>query len=135
MLTVAAQRLGELHLKNWSLAVADHRRVPAPTGMADVAIAGWRICCLTVYSAEKCEQELDAGLDELNAYYSRLFDRGFRSTWTRTDYRFQDGEEATDLTTFFGSEPVAAIQANQDGHVLPECTGIWRNSVDRLRLA
>jgi ubiquinone/menaquinone biosynthesis C-methylase UbiE len=155
MLVEAARRLGELGLANWRLDVADHRRVPAPTGAADIAIAGWSICCLAVYSGTDWEKEVDAGLgemsrvvkpggriiivetlgtgfqsphppDSLAAYYARLAARGFQSTWIRTDYCFRSMAEATDLVAFFfGSEPVAALQETRDGYVLPECTGIW----------
>jgi ubiquinone/menaquinone biosynthesis C-methylase UbiE len=165
MLAVAARRLGELGLNNWRLGVADHRRVPAQPGMADISIAGWSICCLAVYTGADWARELDAGLGEMirvvrqrglviiietlgtgfgsprppesmKPYFARLSECGFRSTWTRTDYLFQSAAEAEDLTTFFfGDGPVAAIQAGEDGFVLPECTGIWWNTVEHLRLA
>jgi len=155
MLVEAARRLDELGLANWHLDVADHRRVPAPTGAADVAIAGWSICCLAVHNGIDWEKEVDAGLremgrvvkpggniiivetlgtgfqsphppDSLAAYYACLAAQGFQSTWIRTDYCFRSMAEATDLTTFFfGNEPVAALQEIKAGYVLPECTGIW----------
>ena len=155
MLVEAGRRLGELGLANWRLDAADHRRVPAPTGAADVAISGWSMCCLAVYSAANWEHEVDAGLREmgrvtkpggkiiiietlgtgfqephppepLTAYYARLAEKGFQSRWIRTDYCFQSMAEAKDLTTFFfGDKPVAALQETGHGCVLPECTGIW----------
>jgi len=164
MLKVVEEALREQKLDNWRLAVADHRHVPAASGMAQIAISGWSICCLAVYSGENWVRNLDEGLHEmkrvvepdgmiviietlgtgfssphapdgLKAYYGRLAEKGFRTTWIRTDYRFQSMEEARDLTTFFfGYEPVAAIRNSQDGFVLPECTGIWWTSADRLLL-
>jgi ubiquinone/menaquinone biosynthesis C-methylase UbiE len=133
--------------------------------MADISIAGWSICCLAVYTGADWLRELDAGLGEMirvvkqrglviiietlgtgctspcppesmKPYFAHLSDCGFQSTWTRTDYLFQSSTEAEDLTTFFfGHEPVAALQAGADGFVLPECTGIWWNTAERLRLA
>jgi hypothetical protein len=66
MLVEAARRLGELGLANWRLDAADHRCVPAPTGEADIAIAGWSICCLAVYSGTDWEKQVDAGLREMS---------------------------------------------------------------------
>jgi hypothetical protein len=74
--------------------------------------------------------------ESMKPYFARLSECGFQSTWTRTDYLFQSAEEAEDPTTFFfGDEPVVAIQAGEDGFVLPECTGIWWNTAEHLRLA
>jgi ubiquinone/menaquinone biosynthesis C-methylase UbiE len=162
MLEVAARRLAELKLSNWSLKIGDHRHVQAPTGMADVAISGWSICCVAVYCGEGWKRELDAALaemkrvvardgviviietlgtgfrlphppDALLGYYDLLAEKGFHTTWLRTDYRFESYDEAVDLATFFfGSEPVGAIQRSEDGIVLPECTGIWWTAADTI---
>jgi ubiquinone/menaquinone biosynthesis C-methylase UbiE len=155
MIKVAEKILQEAHLHNWKFEVADHRKVPAPTHSADVAIAGWSICCLAAYEGENWQRELETGLAEmervivpggttiiietlgtgysspnapegLRPYYGILDTKGFRSTWIRTDYRFSSMEEAIDLTTFFfGKDPLSAIIESQDGVLLPECTGIW----------
>jgi len=162
MLGVAARTLRASGQRNWQVAVADHRKVPAPTGAADVVLSGWSICCLAVYSGASWERELDAGLREmkrvvapggmviiietlgtgyssphspegLTAYYGNLTGRGFQSSWIRTDYRFQSMAEAKDLTTFFfGSEPLATLRVVDGGVVLPECTGLWWIPADRL---
>jgi ubiquinone/menaquinone biosynthesis C-methylase UbiE len=161
MLNVAERRLNALHLSNWRVAVADHRNVPVESQGADLAIAGWSICCLAVYEGEKWEIALEEGLNEMNRvvlpngmvviietmgtghsspnppeglkpYYRVLELQGFKSTWIRTDYRFNNMDEALDLTTFFfGNEPVSALSRTKDGVILPECTGIWWKVVDR----
>ena len=155
MLRVAESRLKALHLDNWHLAVADHRNVPVESESADIAVAAWSICCLAAYEGENWKTELEKGLQEMNrvvvpggtiviietmgtgyaspsppeglkAYYRVLEVEGFKSTWIRTDYRFNDMDEALDLTAFFfGQEPVPALRRTNDGVILPECTGIW----------
>jgi ubiquinone/menaquinone biosynthesis C-methylase UbiE len=155
MLKVAETRLRALRLSNWRIAVADHRSVPVESQCADLAISGWSICCLAVYEGEKWEDALEKGLSEMNrvvvpdgmvvvietmgtgyaspnppeglkAYYRILELQGFKSTWIRTDYRFNNMDEALDLTTFFfGKQPVSALRRAKDGVILPECTGIW----------
>jgi ubiquinone/menaquinone biosynthesis C-methylase UbiE len=130
--------------------------------MADIAISGWSICCLAVCSGAAWEKELDAGLQEmrrvitpggtiilietlgtgfpspqapegLKAYYGLLSEKGFHSTWIRTDYRFRSREEAVDLTSFFfGDEPLSALRVEEHGAVLPECTGIWWTTRDAV---
>jgi len=159
MIKVAEKRLQESRLHNWKFEVADHRKVPAPTHSADVAVAGWSICCLAAYAGENWQQELETGLAEmkrvvvpggtiiivetlgtgcpspnapegLRPYYGILDAEGFRSTWIRTDYRFSSTDEAIDLVTFFfGTDPLSAIDESQDGVLLPECTGIWWRQV------
>jgi ubiquinone/menaquinone biosynthesis C-methylase UbiE len=160
MIKVAEERLQESHLQNWQFAVADHREVPAESHSADIAVAGWSICCLAVYEGKNWQRELRTGLAEmqrvvapggtiviietlgtgysspnppegLRPYYGILDANGFRSTWIRTDYRFSSMDEAMDLTTFFfGNDPVSAIIERQDGVFLPECTGIWWRQVE-----
>lgn len=47
MLEVARTKLDELGIANVDLAAADNKRLPAPDGKADIAIAGWSFghCC------------------------------------------------------------------------------------------
>jgi ubiquinone/menaquinone biosynthesis C-methylase UbiE len=159
MLKVAEQRLRELHLSNWQLFVADHRKVPLRSRTADIALAAWSICCLAAFEGPNWEPAVDAGVQEmervlvpggwiiiietlgtgftspnapepLRAYYNRLESGKFMSKWIRTDYRFQNMDEAMDLTTFFfGKDPVPALARTKDGVLLPECTGIWWKQV------
>ena len=154
MVDAAARRLARDGHANCSVSLADHRAVPAATGLADIAIAGWTISAIAV--AEKdWRPEVERALgemrrvlrpggtiviietlgtgwpaphppDSLLAYYDLLKSRAFEDTWVRTDYRFRDLEEARSLTRFFfGEGPLAALERREDGVILPECTGLW----------
>jgi len=155
MLVVAKKRLLEVGLNNWSLEVADNRKIPARTHSADLVVAAWSICCLAAYEGDHWQREVDTALDEmrrvaaaggklviietlgtgcsspnapegLRPYYDHLEKNGFSSNWIRTDYRFESMAEAIDLTTFFfGKEPIGTLEQNRDGVLLPECTGVW----------
>jgi SAM-dependent methyltransferase len=159
MLDVAGERLAREGYRNCRLEVGDHRSVPAPSGLADISIAGWTISAIAV-TARPWEHEVQRALDEMRrvlkprgalivietlgtgfeephppevllAYYQFLDDNGFRKTWIRTDYLFQDLAEARALTEFFfGSGPLGALAPVKDGVLLPECTGLWWSARD-----
>lgn len=62
----------------------------------------------------------------LAAYYDLLErERGFASTWIRTDYRFQSLDEAETLTRFFFGDELADRVVQEGLTLLPECTGVW----------
>lgn len=61
----------------------------------------------------------------LENYYQWLKEKGFSSTWTRTDYQFASLAEAEDLTRFFFGEKLAQEVVEKNWIILPECTGIW----------
>jgi len=155
MLKVAETRLRALGLGNWRLQVADNRKVPVQTQWADVVVAAWSICCLAAYEGEGWIREVQTALGEmqrvtapggtaliietlgtgystpnapaeLRPYYQLLEREGFNSVFIRTDYLFQNMEEAVDLTTFFfGKDPLGALLQTDHGVLLPECTGVW----------
>ena len=154
MLEVAAAKLRASGFENWRVAVGDHRRISAPDGQADVAIAGWSVCYV-VGEAATWRAELDTVLAEMRRvlrpggmiilletlgtgceqpdppsklvpYYDDLEAGGFQRCWIRTDYRFADRDEAESLTRFFfGEAMVKKIQTRGEDVLLPECTGIW----------
>jgi ubiquinone/menaquinone biosynthesis C-methylase UbiE len=154
MLEVAAAKLRASGLENWRVAVGDHRRISAPDGQADVAIAGWSVCYV-IGEAATWRVELDTVLAEMRRvlrpggmillletlgtgceqpdpppklvpYYDYLEAGGFQRRWIRTDYRFADRDEAESLTRFFfGEAMVKKIQTRGEDVLLPECTGIW----------
>jgi len=64
MLAVAAAKLLATGLRNWRVAVADHRRLPLPDRAADIAISGWGLVYLVVWNEKTWERELAKGLSE-----------------------------------------------------------------------
>ncbi len=155
MLDVAAAKLHDMGASNWRLAVSDHRRLPVPDGLADVALAGWSVCYLVEGPPEAWQTAVTDALRELRRvtrpgghiilvetlgtgaelpsppaklvpYYEFLERQGFSRTWIRTDYLFRDRPEAEELVRFFfGDEMVARIVTDERGVTLPECTGLW----------
>jgi ubiquinone/menaquinone biosynthesis C-methylase UbiE len=157
MLNVARDLLTRDGVKNWQLEVADHRKLPAADASADLVIGGWTICYAALWSKGEWEADLDAVLaemgrvlrpggsiviletlgtghetphppSELEPYFARLAELGFKQTWIRTDYRFASQEEAVELTRFFFGDALANPLAKDGATVLPECTGVWWRS-------
>jgi ubiquinone/menaquinone biosynthesis C-methylase UbiE len=154
MLGVAATLLDDLGTENWTVSAADHRRIPLRRNSADLVISGWSFCYLAVWAEHNWRSALEEGLleinrllrqngkiiiietlgtgvtepqapDKLQPYFYFLGERGFQSTWIRTDYRFRDPQEACELTEFFFGEEMLAHLEGEDQPILPECTGIW----------
>lgn len=155
MLSVAAEKLAKGDQKNWSVAVSDHRAMAMKSGVADVAISGWSVCYVVVDNPEDWQVELTRAMDELRRvvrpggflilletlgtgyeqpeppvhlldYYAYLESHGFQRRWIRTDYLFKDRAEAeASAKFFFGEEMIAKIREDEQGVILPECTGIW----------
>ena len=66
-------------------------------------------------------------LAELYAWWEAAYQ--LNHAWIRTDYQFASPQEGADLTRFFfGDELANRLLANQM-NILPECTGIWWQSV------
>ncbi|MBN1933546.1 MAG: class I SAM-dependent methyltransferase [Anaerolineae bacterium] len=158
MLGVAQNKLSQSGLRNWQLAVADHRHLPLPNACADLVVSGWSVCYLAVDYPQSWPDELERGLAEmrrvlrpggsillletlgtgfetphapepLREYFVFLEARGFESTWIRTDYRFASLDEAEALARFFFGDQLAQQVVEQNWIVLPECTGLWRLTV------
>lgn len=155
MLATASEALRTLGLTHWSCEVGDHRQIPLPDASVDLVTSGWSFCYLAVWAGEEnWRQELEKGLGEmlrilrpggvsllfetlgtghesphppqhLANYYAWLAEKGFQSTWIRTDYRFESPEEAAELTGFFFGDELAHTVQAQNQPVLPECTGVW----------
>jgi ubiquinone/menaquinone biosynthesis C-methylase UbiE len=154
MLAVAAASLQKLGLSNWYVCAADHRRLPIRGASVDLALAGWSFCYLAVWGGSGWRSALETGLAEvkrilrpggtfllletlgtgyesphppphLDGYYAWLKEKGFQSTWVRTDYHFESLEEAGDLATFFFGEQMGREVRHNQWEVLPECTGLW----------
>ena len=128
--------------------------------MADLAISGWSLGYLVGEHPETWQEEIGQALREMRrvlrpggtiailetlgtghetphppteglaAYYRYLEERGFGSTWIRTDYQFASLDEAAALIRFFfGDELASTLQqcavVENEWVILPECTGIW----------
>ncbi len=136
------------------LSVADMRFTPFISHSADMVIAGWSFCYLAVWGGEEWQREIDKGLAEakrllraggvmivlenygtgfespnppphLNAYFDYLKQKGFSSTWFRTDYEFASFAEALELSGFFFGEDYARKVRENHWTILPECTGLF----------
>jgi len=162
MLEVAATRLKDQDSGEWLTAASDHRSVPLDEGSADLVISGWSFCYLVVWEEDNWEKSLETGLQEiirllrkdgiaiiietlgtgvespdppekLQNYFQYLESRGFQRTWLRTDYQFQDRDEAVELAQFFFGEDMLSNIGDEEKPILPECTGIWWAAREDLR--
>ena len=154
MLSVAANLFGEIGKDRWLAAGADHRAVPLPGGSADVIFSGWSFCYLVVWEGSLWESALVLGLKEITRvlrkggmvilietlgtgvlqpqppealvpYFNFLDELGFKSTWIRTDYKFNSQHEAHKLVEFFFGAEMLPNMNQAPEPILPECTGIW----------
>lgn len=154
MLTQAKAVLREKEISNTVLSVADMRFTPFASHGADLVIAGWSFCYLAVWGGDAWQSEVAKGLAEarrllrpggvmvvlenygtgyanpnppphLNAYFDYLKQKGFSSSWFRTDYMFDSFDEALELSGFFFGEEYAAKVRENHWTVLPECTGLY----------
>jgi ubiquinone/menaquinone biosynthesis C-methylase UbiE len=154
MLQKAASVVWPRYSRIVNFAVGNHLHLPVPSSSTDLIIAGWSLCYLASWHPVKWRPLLKQALDEIKRvlhpggkiilietqgtgfetpnppgelvpYYQYLEAAGFRSTWLRTDYRFESMKEAEEITRFFfGDEMLPKIQT-QPRPILPECTGIW----------
>jgi ubiquinone/menaquinone biosynthesis C-methylase UbiE len=154
MLEVAVTRLEKSGVRNWHVAVADHRHLPLAGRVADVVLAGWSLCYLVAWEDGSWPDQVGRALaemkrvlrpggtivlletlgtghetprppDALVPYYAFLEGQGFSSTWVRTDYAFASLAEAASLTRFFFGQALAEQVVDRKWVILPECTGIW----------
>ncbi len=137
-----------------SLGVADSAAVPLPSNCADIILAGWSFCYLAVWGEAQWKERLDAGMAEirrvlkptgvaviletagtgfetpnppphLDEYFAYLREQGFLYSWIRTDYQFEDIDEAVRLSEFFFGKELGSQVLEKKWVILPECTGIW----------
>ncbi len=154
MLELASANLKAGGLQNWSVQAADHRRLPADDGSADIFISGWSICYLLDERTTDWKEEVGKALGEMKRilrpggaailvetqgtgfetphppdhlldYFRFLDEQGFSSAWIRTDYRFESLAEAVELVQFFFGEELAGQVRRSGDVIVPECTGLW----------
>jgi len=153
MLVQAKAVLSGDMLGNPVLSVADMRFTPFASHSADMVIAGWSFCYLAVWGGDAWQQKIDQGLAEakrllrpggvmivlenfgtgyespnppshLSGYFDYLRNKGFSSTWFRTDFKFSSFEEALKLSGFFFGTEYAEKVREKHWIILPECTGL-----------
>ncbi|MEW6084052.1 MAG: methyltransferase domain-containing protein [Chloroflexota bacterium] len=154
MLRVCRDRLEASGLSNWKVEVADHRKLPVDDHSADLAVSGWSVSYLAVWSPDTEIRELEnwfvemkrvlrkggmivlleslgtgnespIRLEHVESTYRWLDANGFQSKWIRTDYRFESLEEAEELSRFFFGDDLGEKVRQNEWIVLPECTGVW----------
>jgi ubiquinone/menaquinone biosynthesis C-methylase UbiE len=154
MLRVCRLRLIKGGLSNWQVEVADHRQLPVQDHSADLAVSGWSVSYLAVWSQENGHAELDKWrgemkrvlreggtiilfeslgtgnempirLEHVESTYQWLDANGFEYKWIRTDYRFESTEEAEELSRFFFGDELGDKVRQSNWVILPECTGVW----------
>ncbi|MUT66521.1 class I SAM-dependent methyltransferase [Paenibacillus sp. NEAU-GSW1] len=153
MLQFNASKLAAAGLTNWTIKKADNRQLPLPDRSADLIVSGWSISYLANTEHSDWEQNLavimaefkrvlrsggtiiifetlgtghetPAAPDFLKPYYEALVETyGFSQQWLRTDYRFDDAEQAERLTRIFFGDELAAQAAGKT--MLAECAGVW----------
>lgn len=159
MLEVARARLGaDGHLENVSVHEADARELPLEDASVDVAVAGWVFGHFRHWMPEGWRDEVDRAVAEmarvtgggpiaiietlgtgheeprqhegLDEYFAHLESQhGLTRAWCRTDYAFENVEEAKRVMGgFFGDALVSKIEAQRWRRV-PECTALfWRDA-------
>ena len=158
MLRVCRDKLSASGRANWSVDVADHRRLPVADASADLVVSGWSVSYLAVWGNERWRQNLEEWMREMERvlrpggfivlfeslgtghefpspiphlanFYPWLDEGNFQSTWIRTDYEFESLEEAGRLSRFFFGDEMGDNVVKNKWIILPECTGVWWKQV------
>lgn len=154
MLAVCRDKLAASGLANWKVGNADHRSLPLPDQSVDMVLSGWSVVYTVVWCPEDWREQLGKALGEFKRilrpggtiiiletmgtgfespnppgdlldYFQYLDESGFEKAWMRTDYRFENREEAHDLAVFFFGEEIMQKVSGESPAILPECTGVW----------
>jgi len=159
MLQIAQQQLTISGMDNVALVTAENRLLPLPDACVDVAVEGWSfghavgwhpatwrqevqrmldemhrilrpggtlVLIETLGTGSKSPEPPTSGLAELYKWWESI---GFQHRWIRTDYQFEDLEEAEKLTRFFFGDALADQVVRDNRVILPECTGLWWQTV------
>ena len=154
MLSEAKTILKDQNAHNYNLCVANMQNTPYAPASADMIIAGWSFCYLSVWGGKNWRSELEKGIKEaqrilkpggaiiifenfgtgsetpnppphLLPYFDFLKEIGFQTSWFRTDYQFKDLDEAIELSSFFFGEELAKKVEFNKWDLLPECTAVF----------
>jgi ubiquinone/menaquinone biosynthesis C-methylase UbiE len=159
MLATAQRKLMPAGRTNWLVGIGDSRAMPVPSDCAEVAIEGWSLVQIATWHIERWRREVEKAVDEMirvvhpggvvmaietlgtgkmepapvgkhKAVHDYLGERGFSSTWIRTDCCFPTLREAQEaLEPIFGKATLETVVESERGVILPECTGIWWRTV------
>jgi ubiquinone/menaquinone biosynthesis C-methylase UbiE len=158
MLQAANQKLLASGGKNFLTAAGDHRAIPLPDGISDLVISSWSVCYLVDWYPASWNKELDKAFAEIERivrpggtillietqgtgyssphppphlmnYFDYMERAGFTRSWIRTDYKFENLDDAVSITKFFFGEELAKKVAKQNWVILPECTGFWAKNL------
>lgn len=160
MVQVASKKLKRSGWSNWLVGVGDSRAMPVPTASADIAIEGWSLVQIMAWHMDTWREDVGQAVAEMMRvvrpggavilietlgtgahtpeppdsfktvydYFER--ERGFSSTWIRTDFCFASLVKARDaLEPLFGDAVEDKMIETNGGVVIPECTGIWWRNV------
>jgi ubiquinone/menaquinone biosynthesis C-methylase UbiE len=156
MLDVARQRLEGTGCRHVQVAQAEHRRLPVARASADLVISGWSLCYVYLDGGDEWRtalaqtladfrrflrpggkiiiiETLGTGYEQpcrypsIAEYLDYLDQLGFQMSWVRTDFRFDNLPQAQEFVPFFFGD---AMLANLNNGILPECTGLWWQSLD-----
>jgi ubiquinone/menaquinone biosynthesis C-methylase UbiE len=154
MLRVGRDCLAAGASTNWSVSLADHRRIPLRGGTIGLVVSGWSVSYLAVWNPETWRSELEQWMEEMNRvlrpggwivlfeslgtgnetpvrldhlrnFYTWLDETGFKNTWIRTDYRFESVDQTENSVRFFFGDELGDRVRQFNLRVLPECTGVW----------
>jgi len=154
MLTFAKGFLKDLDPPNWQPIMADHQALPLKNDSVDLIISGWSFYRVAAGSKKNWQTSVNDALsriaqilrpggiiilieslgtghvqphppEDVADYLAYLDYLGFDLSWIRTDYCFQNLEEAKALTSFFWGDVGFPFWETEEGVILPECTGLW----------
>jgi ubiquinone/menaquinone biosynthesis C-methylase UbiE len=155
MLKIAEKNMIQTRFYNYYIRQADNRNIPMPDQSADIVISGWSISSLVIDFQENWEKEIEKVIgemkrlirkngtiiiietlgtacenpcppDELKDFYKYLEEvHHFKNKWIRTDFKFNDMDEARELISFFFGKTTSEKIVSNGDNIVPECTGIW----------
>lgn len=155
MLNQARETIEEHKLQSTCIPVcSDFRYIPIRDSFVDLVIAPWSLSYLKVNYEQTWKLELSKVFSEVRRvarqtneamliivetlgtgyseprrtgswYYKYLNELGFNFKWIRTDYYFENTEEAVEQMRFFFGRVVANRVTSERMSTVPECTGIW----------